>query len=143
MKLPLVVAGLLMKVPLSEVPVVMVQMAVADRLVKVPLVALLVAAEPVALLWRLGEAEGPGGPADSGGVSSTVHVLVHLLGHLFRVAKVGGGHGHSAGREHRDQDDKSSLLQWSVTSCSSLTALLCSTSRAWMNPEQLSFSLTD
>lgn len=77
---------------------------------EVPLVPL-VADEPVELLWRLQEAEGACGTSDGGGVSSTVHVLVHLLGHLLRMAKVGGGHRHPAGHEHRDQDHKSSLSQ--------------------------------
>lgn len=71
----------------------------------------LVEVEPVELVWRLWEAERSGYPSDGGGVSSTVHVLVHLLGHLLCMAKVGGGHCHSAKHEQRDQNHHSNMLE--------------------------------
>lgn len=71
----------------------------------------LVEVEPVKLVWRLWEAERSGYPSDGGGVSSTVHVLVHLLGHLLCMAKVGGGHCHSAKHEQRDQNHHSNMLE--------------------------------
>lgn len=71
----------------------------------------LVEVEPVKLVWRLWEAERSGYPSDGGGVSSTVHVLVHLLGHLLCMAKVGAGHCHSAKHEQRDQNHHSNMLE--------------------------------
>lgn len=43
-----------------------------------------------------GEAESICHPSDRGGVSSTIYILVHLLGHLLCMTTVGRGHGDSA-----------------------------------------------
>lgn len=50
----------------------------------------------VELQRMIGEAESICHPSDRGGVSSTIYILVHLLGHLLCMATVGRGHGDSA-----------------------------------------------
>lgn len=44
----------------------------------------------------IGEAESICHPSDRGGVSSTIYILVDLLGHLLCMTTVGRGHGDSA-----------------------------------------------
>lgn len=50
----------------------------------------------VELHRMIGEAESICHPSERGGVSSTIYILVHLLGHLLCMTTVGRGHGDSA-----------------------------------------------
>lgn len=78
--------------------------------------------EPVRLSSRMWS----GGPSDRSGVSSTVHILVHLLGHLLSVTKVGGGDSDPAERDQvRPPKNKrqTNTWVWNRTHCIMTTML--------------------